>query len=57
MERDPREQQRSDAERRPDERPGQLDPEVERLYADDDFDLDDDDSDDEALDDDDLEEV
>jgi RNA polymerase primary sigma factor len=62
MERDPREQQRTDAERIPDKRPGQLDPDVERLEdvdvddADDDFDLDDDDIDDE-LDDDQLEEL
>ena len=59
MAKDPRDQQRTDAERIPDERPGQLDADVEQLEdadrddADDDFDLDDDDD----LDDDELEEV
>ena len=61
MAKDPREQQGTDAERIPDERPGQRDADVERLEdvdvddADDDFDLDDDIDDD--LDDDQLEEV
>src|SRR5262249_55578817 len=61
MEKDPREQQRTDAERIPDERPGRLDDDVERLEdvdvgdADDDFDVDDDIDDDPG--DDELEEV
>jgi hypothetical protein len=64
MAKDPREQQGTDAERIPDERPGQLDADVERLEdadrndADDDVDLDDDDvDDDDDLDDDEFEAV
>jgi len=61
MAKDPREQQRTDAEPIPDDRPGRLDTDVDRIedidIDDDDLDLDDDDVDEDDLDDEDLEEV
>ena len=61
MAKDPREQQHTDAERIPDERPGQLDTDADRVedveIDDDDLDLDDDDVDDDDVDDEDLEEA
>lgn len=56
MAKDPREQQRTDAERIPDERPGRLDADEVEL-DDDNLDLDDEELDDDDLDDEDLEEV
>lgn len=62
MAKDPREEQRTDAERIPDDRPGRLDTDVDRIEDvdiedDDDLDLDDDEVDEDDLDDEDLEEV
>jgi len=61
MAKDPREQQGTDAERIPDDRPGRLDTDVDRVenaeVDDDDLDLDDEEVDDDDLDDEDLEEV
>ena len=61
MAKDPREQQRTDPERVPDDRPGRLDTDVDRIedvdIDDDDLDLDDDDVEEDDLDDEDLEEV
>jgi hypothetical protein len=59
MAKDPREQQHPDAERIPDDRPGRLDTDVDRVEEvdDDDVDLDDEDLDEDDPDDEDLEEV
>jgi hypothetical protein len=59
MAKDPREEQRPDAERIPDDRPGRLDTDVDRVedVDDDDLDLDDEDLDDDDEEDEDLEEV
>lgn len=61
MAKDPREEERTDAERIPDDRPGRLDAEVDRMedveLDDDDLELDDEDLEEEDADDDDLEEV
>jgi len=61
MAKDPREQQGTDAERIPDDRPGRQDADTDRIEKadldDDDLDLDDEDLDEDDLDDEDLEEV